>query len=336
MTALAIDFAGGGSSDERASASLDPGAPSSPASAADRALVSALAPVPDLAPVSLLDDYLTLIRPRIATLVLVTVAVGAFLARGGLPSLWLLFHAVLGTALVASGSSALNQLLEHDTDALMERTRNRPLPTGRLSRAHVLGFGLAISVLGTVELLLGTNALATEVAVLSHLLYVLAYTPLKRRTTLNTAVGAIPGALPPLIGWAAVQGSLDLAAWTLFAIVFVWQFPHFLAIAWLHRADYERAGIKMLPAVDEGLAMTGRQAANYALALVPVSLAPAIAGLAGTGYCLGALWLGAVFLGTAIAFALGPSRTSARRVLITSVVYLPVLFGLLCFERVMP
>jgi protoheme IX farnesyltransferase len=282
----------------------------------------------------LLRDYAMLIRPRIATLVLVTVGVGAFLAAAGAPPFWILLHAVLGTALVASGSSALNQLLERDTDALMERTKDRPLPTGRLSPGHVLAFGLVLSAVGLTELALGTNLLAALLAAASLALYVAAYTPLKRRTTLNTAVGAVPGALPPLIGWAAITGSLTPAAWSLFGIVFVWQFPHFLSIAWLNRDDYERAGLKMLPAVGEGLAMTGRQAANYALALVPVSLAPAVLGLAGRPYFLGALYLGLAFLAAVIVFALRPTERSARRVLLTSVVYLPVLFGLLCLERV--
>jgi protoheme IX farnesyltransferase len=287
---------------------------------------------------SLASDYLTLIRPRIATLVLVTVGIGACFAAGGLPPVWIFIHAILGTALVASGSSALNQVLERDTDALMARTASRPLPMHRLSVRAALAFAVIATVLGLVELALGTNLVATAVAAVSWLSYVVAYTPLKRLTSLNTLVGAIPGALPPVIGWAAVRGQIDPAAWTLFAIVFVWQFPHFLAIAWLNREDYERAGLKMLPAVEGGQRITGFQTINYCLALVPVSLIPALrldgsTAIAGPTYFLGALYLGAAFLGVAVLFQFSQSRVNARRLLIASLVYLPALLGLLWLDR---
>lgn len=278
-------------------------------------------------------DYLTLIRPRIAVMVLVTVAVGASIAAHGLPPLALLAHALLGTFLVAGASSALNQVLEIDTDALMKRTEDRPLVRGRLGKRHVVVVSAVASVLGLAELAWFASPAAALVAFASLAIYVLGYTPLKRRTSLNTLVGAIPGALPPVIGWAAVTGRPDAGAWALFAIVFLWQFPHFLAIAWLNREDYGRAGLKMLPAVEGGARITGWQMTNYCLALVPVSLAPALLQLAGRAYFLGALYLGVTFLGTALIFTIHESRANARRLLVASLVYLPALLGLLCLDR---
>jgi protoheme IX farnesyltransferase len=281
---------------------------------------------------SRLRDYLVLARPRIAVLVLVTVAVGAEVAARGTPPLAPLLHAIFGTLLVAAASSALNQVLEIDTDRLMKRTASRPLVVGRLSRFEVVTVSLLAAVLGLAELALFASVAAALVAASSLAIYVLAYTPLKRRTSLNTLVGAIPGALPPVIGWAAVTGKVDLGAWALFAIVFVWQFPHFLAIAWLNREDYERAGLKMLPAVEGGERITGWQMMNYCLALVPVSLAPALLQLAGRAYFLGALYLGVAFLVTALLFTIHESRASARRLLVASLVYLPALLALLCLD----
>lgn len=277
-------------------------------------------------------DWLTLVRPRIAVLVLVTVATGACLAEGRFPDPWILLHALIGTALVASASSAFNQIWERDTDALMRRTGDRPLVAGRLTPRTVFVVASLASVVGLVELWLGASPTAALVAFASLVTYVLGYTPLKRYTTLNTAVGAVPGALPPLIGWAAVTDSLAPAAWTLFGIVFVWQFPHFLAIASLNRDDYGRAGLKMLPVVDARL--TGWQAVNYALALLPVSLAPAVLGMAGRLYFVGALYLGLAFLGVCVHFLVQESRPTARRLLLASIVYLPALFGLLWADRV--
>jgi protoheme IX farnesyltransferase len=285
-------------------------------------------------PPSLLRDALTLVRPRIAVLVLVTVAVGASVAAHGLPPLALLGHALLGTLLVAASSSALNQVLEAETDALMLRTADRPLATGRLSRRAVTLVSILAVIAGLAELALLASPAAAAVALASFLIYILAYTPLKRRTSLNTLVGAIPGALPPVIGWAAVTGRADAGAWALFGIVFVWQFPHFLAIAWLNRDDYARAGLKMLPNVEGGLRITSWQTMNYCLALVPVSLAPAVLQLAGRAYFLGALYLGLGFLATAVIFTLHESRPNARRLLVASLVYLPALLGLLCMDRI--
>lgn len=282
---------------------------------------------------SRLHDYRLLTRPRMMVMILVTVAVGASIAAHGAPPLAILFHAVLGTLLVAASSSMANQVLEADTDALMQRTAARPLPTGRLSKLEVVSVSLVTLALGLGELLWFTNAAATIVCFATWAIYVGAYTPLKRRTSLNTLVGAIPGALPPVIGWAAVEGTVPLGAWVLFAIIFMWQFPHFLAIAWLHRDDYARAGLKMLPSIEGGERITGWQMTNYCLALLPVSLAPAVLQLAGRAYFLGALYLGVGFLAVAVLFTLRESRANARRLLLASLVYLPALLGLLCLDR---
>ncbi len=266
-------------------------------------------------------------------MVLVTVAVGAALAAGGMPPAALLVHALVGTLLVAASSSFLNQVLEADTDRLMRRTADRPLVAGRLGRVEVVTVALAGLVVGLAELAVFTTTAAAVVAFASWAIYVAAYTPLKRRTSLNTLVGAIPGALPPVIGWAAVEGTVSSGGWTLFAIVFTWQFPHFLAIAWLNRDDYARAGLKMLPAVEGGERITGWQMTNYCLALLPVSLAPAALELAGRAYFAGALWLGLAFLAVAIVFTREETRANARRLLVASLVYLPALLGLLCLDR---
>jgi protoheme IX farnesyltransferase len=278
-------------------------------------------------------DALTLVRPKIAVLVLVTTWVGALAAGVAAPGS-VIFHACVGTLLVTAAASALNQLLERDTDALMERTRDRPLPAGRTTPGRVLAFSLALGVAGEVELWLGANAISALIGLATLVLYVAIYTPLKRRTTLNTLVGAIAGAAPPVIGWAAVRGTVaDQGALSLFAIVFLWQFPHFLAIAWLFRDDYARAGLQMLPAIELGRGITRRAVPHYALALVPASLVPTIAGIAGTTYFVGALALSVAFLGFALGFSVWESRAGARRLLLASIAYLPILFGLMVLDR---
>ena len=283
-----------------------------------------------------LADWAELVRPRIAVLVLATVAVGAWLAHDATTAAATILHAVIGTTLVTGAASALNQLLERDTDALMHRTRDRPLPAGRLLPGEVLAFALALGAAGLAELVLFTNALAAGLALATLVCYVFVYTPLKRRTTLNTVIGAIAGAAPPAIGWAAVRGTLDGGALALFSIVFLWQFPHFLAIAWLNRDDYARAGLAMLPSVERGpvAAITRAACPSYALALLPVSLLPTLAGIAGHVYFFGALALGVGFLGTAVVFGLRESRDGARHLLLASLVYLPALFGLMLWDRV--
>jgi protoheme IX farnesyltransferase len=277
-------------------------------------------------------DYLELTKPRVAVLVLFTVAAGAWLANGNAPDLACLLHTLCGTALVAAGASALNQLLERHSDALMRRTENRPLPSGRLQPLEVLLFGLGLGVGGLTYLaILVRQPLAVLVAGFTFGSYVFLYTPLKRKTSLNTLVGAVPGALPPVIGWTAMGGALDAGALVLFLILFVWQIPHFLAIAWIYRDDYARAGLRMLPVVDLG-GMTGRQMVSYCLALIPVSLTPVLVHRAGPVYLLGAFVLGLFFLNCALAFLRLNSNTQARRVLRASLIYLPALLALLLLE----
>jgi protoheme IX farnesyltransferase len=266
---------------------------------------------------------------------LLTVAVGAILASDGAPYWGVVAHAVVGAALVAAGASALNQLMERHIDARMQRTQNRPLPAGRLQPGEVLVFGFA-SALGGVAYLALTLAhpLAAIVAALTFLIYVFVYTPLKRRTPFNTLIGAIPGALPPVIGWTAVRGSLNAETGALFVILFLWQVPHFLAIAWIYRADYCRAGLCMLPSVDPTGSMTGRQMICYCLALLAASLTPFVIGRAGLFYLASALLLGIGFLLCSVDFAWLPSLARARTVLRASLVYLPALLIFQLFDGI--
>jgi len=282
-----------------------------------------------------LADYLALIRPRLFGMALLTVAVGAILASAGAPKWETVAHALVGAALVAAGASALNQLMERDIDARMQRTRERSLPAGRLQPGEVFVFGFA-SALGGVAYLALTLAhpLAAVVAALTFLIYVFAYTPLKRRTPLNTLVGAFAGALPPVIGWTAVRGSLSAEIGALFVILFLWQVPHFLAIAWIFRLDYCRAGLFMLPSVDREGHVIGRQIICYCLALVAASLTPLVVGGAGRVYLAGALVLGTGFLACAVRFSLRRSQVRARAVLRASLIYLPALLTLLLLDRI--
>jgi len=277
-------------------------------------------------------DFAELAKPRITSLVLVTAAVG--FAVGGQGSIdWLAFFVFMaGTALLCGGASALNQYLERDADALMERTRRRPIPGGRIRPEEALVFGLALSAAG-LAVLAFVNALTLALGAASLVSYVLAYTPLKRVTSLCTVVGAVPGALPPLMGWAASRGSLGAAGWGLFAILFLWQLPHFLAIGWLYRDDYARGGFPMLAVTDRDGASTGRQAVLYATALLPVTLAAGLLASAGAGYLWGGLVLGLGFLACAAAFAWKRTVGSARRLFLASVLYLPLLLGLMVFDR---
>jgi protoheme IX farnesyltransferase len=275
-------------------------------------------------------DYVELTKPRVAVLVLFTVAAGAWLAGRADLDLLLLVHTVTATALVAAGASALNQLIERHSDARMRRTENRPLPTGRLQPLEVLLFGLGLGAAGLAYLGLATRQpLAVLVAAVTFVLYAFVYTPLKRVTTLNTLVGAVPGALPPVIGWTAVRGTLAPEAGVLFAVLFLWQVPHFLAIAWIYREEYARAGLCMLPVADPDGKITGRQMVLYCLALVLVSLLPVFAGQAGPVYLAGALLLGVVFLRHTLGFLMDVSNRQARRVLRASLLYLPLLLALL-------
>lgn len=272
-----------------------------------------------------LADYLELTKPRIAVLALTAVTVGYVLGSQGRWQVLPLLHALLGIGLVAAGSSVLNQWIERSTDRKMDRTANRPLPAGRLQATEVLWFGLACGLFGTLYLAVAVNALTAWLGVATMFLYVAVYTPLKRHTSLCTAVGAIPGALPPVLGWTAAGGHLDAGAFSLFAILFLWQFPHFLAIAWLYREDYDRAGLRMLPRPSAKLPIVGAFTVIYALALIPVSLLPSDLALAGDAYYLAAIILGLGYLAASVRFLLNESRRTARSLLLVSLVYLPLL-----------
>ena len=278
-------------------------------------------------------DFLTLTKPRLNLLVLFTTLAGLYLAAPDGVPLTLLAHTLIGTALVAGGASALNQVWERDTDGLMRRTRTRPLPRGRLSTAESTGFGVLLSVLGLGELTLGVNVVAAAVALVTLVSYVLVYTPLKTRTWHSTLVGAFPGALPPVIGWAAATGDIGWGAVSLFAIMFLWQMPHFFAIAWMHREDYARAGLPLLPVIEPDGRSTGRQAWLYAVALVVASETPAYAGLAGMPYLVVAAVLGVAIIGLSVDFARALTHQSARRLFLASITYLPLLWGALVVDH---
>lgn len=278
-------------------------------------------------------DFLALTKPRLNLLVLITTLGGLYLtAPDGVAPLTL-FHTLVGTALVAGGASALNQVWERDTDGRMHRTRTRPVPDGRMQPAEGIRFGILLSIVGLAELAFGVNGISAVVAAVTLGSYVLLYTPLKRRTWLSTLVGAFPGALPPVIGCTAATGHISLAAISLFAIVFFWQIPHFLAIAWLYREDYARAGLPLLPVIEPDGRSTGRQALLYAAALLPVSVTPAFVGLAGPVYVTAAVLLGVALLVLSLQFARERSTTAARRLFFASITYLPILWAVLVADR---
>ena len=280
-------------------------------------------------------DYLELAKPRIAMMALLTVTVGFTLGGGGTWSFAGLLSALVGIGLVAAASGSLNQLIERHTDALMVRTANRPLPAGRLRPLEAAGFGIACGLAGVVILFVESNALTAVLALSTLCLYVVLYTPLKRYTALSTAIGAIPGALPPVLGWTASGAPLGIEAFSLFAILFVWQFPHFLAIAWLYRADYAAAGLKMLPggrSLRRG--RIGLLASIYAAVLIPVSLIPGNVALGGGSYRIAAIFLGLGYLAAAVRFATNETRETARGLLYSSLVYLPLLLSVLTWDHV--
>ena len=280
-----------------------------------------------------MNDWLVLTKARITALVLVTAAAGYVL---GAPKVdfQVLAGLLVGVGLASGGAAALNQVYERDADARMTRTASRPVPAGRISPTRGLAAGLLLSAGGVGWLVIGINALSGFLALLTIVLYIAVYTPLKPRTSLNTLVGAVPGAIPPVIGWTAATGSIGLGGWALFSILFLWQLPHFLAIAWLFRDDYARGGFPMLPVVDPAGGSTGRQATLYALALIPVSLTPTLLGLTGGVYFFGALVLGVAFLACGLGMAMDRGRNGARRLLLASVTYLPILLALLVLDRV--
>jgi protoheme IX farnesyltransferase len=279
-------------------------------------------------------DYLELSKPRIVLMVLITAFVGFYLGSETVPNYSTLVQMLFGTALAAAGTLALNQVLERDTDAKMERTRHRPLPDGRLQAREALWFGLLVTVAGLVYLLLAVNLLSAAVTALITVSYLLWYTPMKLRSSLCVLVGAVPGALPPVIGWVAATGSLDVGAGVLFAIMFLWQVPHTLAIARLYRNDYARAGIQFLPVIDLSGESTSRQVITHTAALLAVSLLPTLLGLAGPVYFIVAFALGVGFLLSGIRLALESTLPRARTLLFASLIYLPVLLLVMALDRV--
>ncbi len=279
-------------------------------------------------------DFVALAKPRLNLLVVGSAVAGYAMAGGDGGQVYRLLCTIVGTGLVAGGASGYNQILERDADALMRRTRLRPLPDGRLQVGEALLFSTALSSLGLATLAVGVNGLSALVALATLLSYVVIYTPLKRITSFATVIGAIPGALPPVIGWVAAREELSQGAWLLFGIVFLWQLPHFLSIAWMFRDDYARAGFVMLPVLEPDGRSTGRQTIIYSAALVPLSLAPTLIGLTGRVYFAGAFGLAAIFMVLAVKFGFSRSRSDARRLFFASIIYLPLLWILMIVNRV--
>ena len=284
-------------------------------------------------PVSRWWSYISLAKPDVTFLVVITTVAGFYLGSRHSIEWLLLFHTLCGTMLVAGGTAALNQYVERDMDAVMRRTASRPLPTGQLQPLEVLVFGVGAIFTGAVWLALGANALASLVALATCLLYLGAYTPLKKRTPLATAVGAFPGALPPLIGWAAAAGSISLGGWILFAILFFWQFPHFKSIAWIYREDYARAGIKMLPTIDPTGDATFAQIIWNAAVLVPASLLPALIGMAGIRYFFGALVLDMMLLQIALWANRTRTNIRAKWLMHATIIHIPLLLGWMIVDK---
>ena len=280
-----------------------------------------------------MNSYLELTKPRITWLILMSTAVGYFFGWDGTWNGWLLLHTILGTGLIASGTAALNQWYEHDADAKMLRTNKRPIPSGRVNATNALWFGIAIAALGFVELSWGVNLLTGLLGLFTLVSYLFIYTPMKQKSWLSTTVGAVPGAMPPMIGFAAAKGALTVEAWILFAILFLWQFPHFYAIAWMYREDYGRAGIRMLPVVEPDGNSTSRHMVAFSLALIPVSLLPAFYAMSGKFYLVGALMMGMAFLYASWQVFSDRSLLNARGVLKASVIYLPLLYCLMVLDR---
>ena len=277
--------------------------------------------------------YLELTKPRITFLITLTSAAGFALGSRGAVNYLQLVHTLLGIALLSSGIGTLNQFIERDLDGLMRRTADRPLPSGRLFPFEALWFGVGLTLMSEAYLALFVNVLTALLGLTVIAGYLFVYTPLKTRTSLSTALGAFPGAMPPLMGWTAARGEIDVAAWVLFAILFLWQFPHFLAIAWMYREDYGRAGIRMLPVVEPDGRVTGQQIIAYSLMLVPVSLLPAVLGISGRIYLVTAAVLSLLFLATSVRAAISKSNQHARQLLLASVLYLPLLFGVMVLNR---
>ncbi len=279
-------------------------------------------------------DFFELAKPRIVLMVLVTAFVGFYVGSEKIPDYLRLLQMLFGTALAAGGTLALNQFVERDTDAMMQRTRRRPLPDGRVQPREALWFGALITMAGLVYLALAVNLQSAWVTALITLSYLLLYTPMKRKSSLCMLVGAVPGALPPVIGWVAARGDFKVDAWVLFAIMFLWQVPHTLAIARLYREDFAKAGIQFLPVIDPEGATTNRQIISHCAALLAVSLLPTLLGLAGAVYFTVAFVLGVGFLASGISLAMESTPSGARRLLFASLIYLPVLLLVMALDRV--
>jgi protoheme IX farnesyltransferase len=287
-------------------------------------------------------DYIALTKPRITWLILMSTGIGYFYGLPAAATWWefltnipllQLLHTIVGTGLIASGTAALNQWYEREADRHMRRTMKRPLPAGKISPAGALAFGIALSIAGFLELWLGVNFLSAAIGAFTLASYLFVYTPMKQRTWWSTTDGAIPGAMPPMIGFAGAAGALTRESWILAAILFLWQFPHFYSIAWMYKEDYARAGIRMLPVVEPDCRSTARQIVLYGLALIPVSLAPSFLGMTGRVYFAGALLLGLWFLYSGVRVARDRTALRARAVLIASVLYLPLIYGLMLVDR---
>lgn len=277
--------------------------------------------------------YFELTKPRIVAMILITTAAGFYLGAQGTPDYLVLLHTLIGTALAGGGTLALNQLIEREADALMVRTRTRPLPDGRLLPIDALMFGLTLTVCGLAYLAwasLWRSAFVTSLIVITYLFM---YTPLKQRTSLCSIIGAVPGALPPLIGWAAVRGSLGIEAWILFTIMFLWQVPHSLAIGWLYREDFAKAKFCLLPVIDPNGKATGRQVVLNCALLFAVGFLPVLIGFAGMAYGIAAFGLGGLFLWYGINFARSCSSSAARQLLFASLIYLPAILTALALNR---
>lgn len=280
------------------------------------------------------QDFVALAKPRVVMMVLITTLVGFYLGSHGMPDVLLLLRTLLGTALAAGGTLALNQYMERDLDALMERTRLRPLPDGRLQAGEALAFGLVITLSGLLYLTFAVNLLSGAVTATITASYLLLYTPLKRKTPLCSIVGAVPGALPPVTGWVAAHEGFGVEAWILFAILFLWQLPHSLAIAQLYREDYACAGFQLLPVIEPDARSSGRQVVSNCLALVVVGLLPTLVGLAGPVYFIAALLCGIAFLSYGIAFARVRTEASARQLMFASLLYLPAVLIVMALDKV--
>ena len=281
----------------------------------------------------LIRDLVELVKARLTLLVLVTTAVGFYLGAEGPINFAALLHTVFGTAAAAAGAAALNQWWEYKLDALMQRTRSRPVPAGRMRPRVAVLLGTALSIFGVAYLAFVCNALSAALAAMTIIIYIFAYTPLKRVSTFNTALGAVPGALPPMIGWAAARGTLNAGAWMLFAILFFWQLPHFFAIAWMYRDDYTRAGFQMISSDDRTGERSASQSVFFCMLLFIVAGLPAFLGIATVFYLLTELILGAVFVAVAMRFLKTRARADARRLFITSIIYLPLLLGALVLSK---